>query len=672
MIKKALTPLALVLAIVLLAWKFFTVEEVSKEQLDPFLVVPSNTIAMDIHKEVEGLFLDHSIAGKTYFICNTFPEHIASCIILNDSLQLDSTDLNTKLKIDNIYSSDTIFSLGKELFFVSGRKVYTSTNAVLIQQILLKIQKNDLLQLDPNMEELKALTQESKNVLVSLSENQPFLVEYNDINESATGYSFSQPNSGSITGTALNFIPPNASQFSISQNTLQFNWENISFTISKADSVLACSKKYRDARICSTDSLTSAFINGLEIMSSNESATNNLLDMFYENKGLQNIKKEQNINWIKQVSALDFPALKLTPKFIQKGIFLSYESQKELKIWHVLSSNQSVQRSANDPGEFEVNFSEPIVYGPYAVKNHRSKTPCIMVQTADHVLYYLNSNGKILWKTTIDGEILGKPVEVDRFRNNKIQYVFNTNRKLYQIDILGRSVSGFPKRLNCTAPPLLVKYKAKKERLLVPVGKRLKNYLLDGEKTKGWSEITLDGDIKNIAYKKIKSLDCILASTASSAYILNPRGQKRGTQKSIPFKNSVSKIASNSAFANVFYLNEEGHLHIGNTNANKAEKFSEDTFSTLVDLGNYIYAVGNMQLVLLTQDGDLVENKFLNEKPWVANNSVLYNDGEFYSLFIAPGVRCNIKSPNKALNIITLGDKIAYSESKTLHFIDRL
>jgi hypothetical protein len=672
MIKKALLPIALILAIVLLAWKFFTVTEPNEEQLDPFLVLPSDAIVVDIQKETETQFLEHGIVSESRFICKTFPDEIASCKVLSDSLFLDSNSFIGSIKIDNIYSSDTIYSFKKEFFFVDGKKIYSTTNAVLIKQLLLKTQKKDLLKLDANMIELKALTQESKNVLVSWANNNSFILEYSDINESATAYSFSEPIDSYISSEALRFVPPNASHFDMAPNQLKFLWENIPFTISATDSAFACEKKYRDAKICKTDSLIIAYINGLKIISPNESASNNLLDVFYENKGFQNIKNNQNINWIKQVSTFDSPTLLLMPKFIKEGNFLSYASSKDLKIWHLLSRNESVQRSNVDVGEFEINFPSEIIYGPYAVKNHRSKTQCLMVQTADNLLYYLNSKGKILWKTSIDGKILGKPIEVDRFRNKKVQYVFNTKNKLYQIDILGRSVSGFPKKLKSSAPVILVKYKARKERILVPVGKRIKNYLLDGKKTKGWSEVNLDGNIKNLDYRKIKSLDCILVTTNKKTYLLNPRGQKRNHSKNLKFENSICKIATKSAHINTFHLDQNGYLFIGNTKANKAEQFSKDVFHSLVDLDNFIYAVGDMQLVLLTQDGDLVENKFLNEKPWIANNAVEFNDGEFYSLFIAPGVRCTLKSPNKAFSIVSLGQKVVFSENKTLHFVDRL
>lgn len=672
MIKKVLIPLSLIVAIVLLAWKFFSVPETSQEELDPFFVLPSNTIALDIRKDVDDDFLGRSVNSKTRFICSTFQDEIATCQILNDSLVIDSTELGERLQISNIYSSDTIYSYKKNLFFIDGRKVYSSTNAVLIQQILLKVQKGDLVKLNQNFNELKAITQESKNVLATLEGNVPLLLEYNEINESATAYSFALPTAAKVNSNALSFIPANGENFTLVENELNFDWENIHFKISSADSLITCEKRYRDAKICTTDSVSSAYINGLLIESSNESATINLIDLFYSNSGLQNVNENQDIAWLTKAEALTDPIIKLAPKFIQKAILLSYTSSKKLKIVHILSGDKVVQRSAVDPGEFTVNFSETIIYGPYAVKNHRSKSQCLMVQTADFTLYYLNGKGKTLWKAKIDGEILGAPIEIDRFRNNKVQYVFNTKTKLYQIDILGRSVSGFPKKINSTGPAVLVKYKARKERILVPNGSRLKNLLLDGKSTKGWSSIKLDSDIEHVAYRKIKSLDCILATTKTQAYILNPRGQKRGEVKNFDAKNKVAKIASKAAYTNIFYLDDAGKLFIGNTKANKAEKFSDDTFVNLVDAGNYVYAIGEMQLVLFTSNGDLVENKFLNETPWATKEAVLYNDGNSYSLFMSPGTRCSIKSPNKAHQIIPFGNKITFSESKNLHFVDRL
>ena len=81
-----------------------------------------------------------------------------------------------------------------------------------------------------------------------------------------------------------------------------------------------------------------------------------------------------------------------------------------------------------------------IVWGPYAVKNHRTNTRDIVVQDSANVLYYIGANGKLKWTKSIESKIKGAPSQIDIYKNNKFQLLFNSNKLIYLIDILGNDV----------------------------------------------------------------------------------------------------------------------------------------------------------------------------------------------------------------------------------------
>ncbi len=80
----------------------------------------------------------------------------------------------------------------------------------------------------------------------------------------------------------------------------------------------------------------------------------------------------------------------------------------------------------------------------FRVKNHRSKGVFTFVLDAKNVLHYKDPNGKELFKYPLDGRLLSEIHQVDLLKNGRIQYLFNTSKTVYAIDIFGRNVNGFP------------------------------------------------------------------------------------------------------------------------------------------------------------------------------------------------------------------------------------
>lgn len=92
-----------------------------------------------------------------------------------------------------------------------------------------------------------------------------------------------------------------------------------------------------------------------------------------------------------------------------------------------------------------IPLENTVMLPPKFFTNHNTMGKDIVVQDVSNQLYFISSNGKILWKKILDGPILGDVHEVDLLRNGKKQLAFSTKNNLYVLDRNGNSVSPFPK-----------------------------------------------------------------------------------------------------------------------------------------------------------------------------------------------------------------------------------
>lgn len=126
----------------------------------------------------------------------------------------------------------------------------------------------------------------------------------------------------------------------------------------------------------------------------------------------------------------------------------------------------------------------------WTVTNHNTQQKEKLIQNAEDELQLYASDGSLLWKKKINGQVLGEVIQIDALKNNKLQYAFTTAKALYIIDRNGNDLSGFP---IVPKPPILSPLhiadydKDKKYRLLFTGGDDfLYNYGVDGKKTIGW------------------------------------------------------------------------------------------------------------------------------------------------------------------------------------------
>ena len=137
------------------------------------------------------------------------------------------------------------------------------------------------------------------------------------------------------------------------------------------------------------------------------------------------------------------------------------------------------------------------------------------------------------WSKVIDGKILGRPFQIDAFQNNKFQFLFNTEKSIYAIDILGNSLENFPISLpfRATNEVVALDYDQNNNyRLLIALeNNRIYNYDLLGNPVLGWEKPLIKSPIHHpISHFAIGGLDYIFTIQDNGVVNLyNRKGQLR-------------------------------------------------------------------------------------------------------------------------------------------------
>mgnify|MGYP003631389120 CR=1 FL=1 len=288
--------------------------------------------------------------------------------------------------------------------------------------------------------------------------------------------------------------------------------------------------------------------------------------------------------------------------------------------------------------EWNTVLEAPAAMAPQFVLNHNNRKYDILVQDKNHLLYQLDRNGKILWKKQLDGKILGSCRQVDLYKNNKLQLVFNTTESLYLVDRLGRDVENFPVKFEEPASAAVGVFnydKARNYRFIVPMGNKLLNFAKDGKEVKGWKFKEADGNI--ISRPQLFSLngkDVILClSNQGTLYLLNRQGLSRFPE--IVELNNVlppfyvrpgKDLSSSEIIANT----KSGELAVINFNGSSDEVFLEEDYpaeSFLYFEGKYIFTNSKR---LIVKDQDLPWAVDLETEISVSPKVMLLNK-EFYA-----------------------------------------
>ena len=171
---------------------------------------------------------------------------------------------------------------------------------------------------------------------------------------------------------------------------------------------------------------------------------------------------------------------------------------------------------------------------PYLVTNQLTKTKEIIIQDSSKSLYLLNDQFEFLWSKSLNDKIKSKIYQIDYYKNNKLQYLFSTDRAVHLIDRTGNYIPGFPKSLQGNEKIkffTLVDYKNTKNYRFAIAGYDGQLFLTDKDlKPVGnWIPKKYDGDIQEeFRHVRIGNTDFMITLLSSGKlYVQNRKGDNR-------------------------------------------------------------------------------------------------------------------------------------------------
>ncbi len=301
----------------------------------------------------------------------------------------------------------------------------------------------------------------------------------------------------------------------------------------------------------------------------------------------------------------------------------------------------------SNPLAWETELETPVNKGPYPVINHNDGFEEYILQDWSNILYLINDSGEILWQKELSGPIMSDIYQVDIFKNERLQYLFNTRNYLHLIDRNGAYVRGYPMRFPspATAGIAVFDYDSNKNyRILFPaVNRRIYNYNLRRKMVTGWEFKQSDAIIKQpLQHFRINEKDYIfIADSTGKIMVLDRTGKHR-----IRPKSEILITANGKAYG---YEPENGKpgLIIPGENGKVQQLLTDGTVFTLLPdslSDNYQFAL------------DTFSREFDKDLIFYDNGAItVYNMAEKI-LFSAP-VRRNM---NPVLQIIKAGNNNRY------------
>jgi hypothetical protein len=126
-------------------------------------------------------------------------------------------------------------------------------------------------------------------------------------------------------------------------------------------------------------------------------------------------------------------------------------------LYHNILIRYQPTNIAQSATQWETHLDTLIAFKPALVDNHITNEKEIFVQDMKNTIYLINNAGRILWKKNLDEPIIGDVQQIDYYRNQKLQYIFNTASSIYLLDRNGNAVEHYPVKLPArTSQPIAV------------------------------------------------------------------------------------------------------------------------------------------------------------------------------------------------------------------------
>lgn len=244
----------------------------------------------------------------------------------------------------------------------------------------------------------------------------------------------------------------------------------------------------------------------------------------------------------------------------------------DLRLQHGGASSNGATKAVADKALWSITLRAPIARDPYLVLDHTTGTRYVLAQDTDNGLTAVSSTGKVMWARELDGPILGEVHQVDRFKNGKLQLLFNTAQRVYMIDRNGKDVDGWPVLVKekCSGPLAVFDYEGTKDyRVLVATEEAgIIDLMPDGKPVNGWAAPRMpavsNGPVRHL---RVKNNDFLLLTDADgNVYLLDRKGAPRQTAKlKLPARARVLDVRMGIAIGSctIVWVDENGGVQSG-------------------------------------------------------------------------------------------------------------
>ena len=297
-----------------------------------------------------------------------------------------------------------------------------------------------------------------------------------------------------------------------------------------------------------------------------------------------------------------------------------------------------------------------------------------------------SSDGKLFWKKKIDEKIIGSVIQVDLFKNKKLQFIFRTKNNLYVIDRKGKNVAPYPIEIEGKNPKKLSVFDYENNRnyrFLIVNDNQIKMIDKNSNLVKGFKFSRTNNKIINhVKHFRIKGKDYIVVQeTNGKLNILNRRGMERITlNKKINLSENELFVYQNSFVTiddkgNLIEIDTDGKVTI-NKNLNR-ESILVSKSNTIVTMFENIININNIRKKLPLSSYTKPQIMEINSKIYISttdkDNNLVYlfdNNGnilEGFPIFGNTEIDMVYNNKSKSLKIIvgTDNNEISLIEIKT-------
>tara|TARA_B110000259_G_C14031901_1_gene407126 strand:+ start:4285 stop:6669 length:2385 start_codon:yes stop_codon:yes gene_type:complete len=392
------------------------------------------------------------------------------------------------------------------------------------------------------------------------------------------------------------------------------------------------------------------------------------------NKAYNNIPQTSNQLSIYNLNSFEnslFTSLKL--KLEDYGYWISHISIDESFVYmtHNIEKSKEEINTLGPKVIYNTKINNEVYLSPQWVTNYVTKKKELIFQDNKNNLNLLSNKGEIIWEKDLKSKIIGEIIQIDLYKNGRLQYAFNTENSFMILDKYGNEVKKVDHKKKSKVLGLSVfDYdKNKNYRFLICSNNEVK--MLDSKMkiVKGFNKNNIKHKITNPPkHFRVGSKDYLIFNTEKKLYITDRKG------------NSRVRISENLDIAgNNIFMNKNSLLTIDNENKliridlnGKISKNAlplESKYQISANNNNTVYISEN----LMNINGKNIEMKYGNySDPKVFSNEYIQitnmdenkvylfnNKGDGYPYFPIYGSRAAEITKNKDGEILLAvgGDK---------------